>query len=390
MKLFKMLKYTVLAGLATLTLPMSAQAALPFGEWTVTTDATNTGLIAGCPTGGTCTPLVYGEGFLQQQVGIGPDTYIQTIITDPTANCSTPPCDQSLPYSDESYVRSTGTSSGIAAKQSMSDANLNFGGSTTLYVGWAATTDGSIKPLNSANLNITQNFTDPGVLGVFGDEFNSSFGLKINMDANGNQTGKSMSIGQTVEMGNGVNVNTGDIQRFIIEQRSGDMLTAATTGFVLGTTSFDTSTIPATPLNGTAGTGATNTTGGAQWVADDPATTTVVEGDDVMLVWLGQTVGDGSTGGLSKFGYESVKVVGNTASGTANQFASTFSTDTTGIGAQTGLSSAQPFNWDAATFGYAAPTLPQPAISTTVNNVTTVTDAGACENGVAADGVTCL
>jgi len=359
MKLLNTLKYAALTGLATLALPMSAQAALNFGQWTVTTDTTNTGLIAGCPSGvpADCTVLVTGEGFLQQQYDDGTNVYIQTIVTDPTANATDP---TTLPYSDESFVRSSGTSNGIAGKQSMSDASFNFSGSTTLYTGWAATTDGSIKPVNSANLNITQGFTDPGGTAT-GDEFSSSFGLKINLDVAGNQTGKSMSIGQIVEMGNGTVVNSTDIQSFIIEQRSGDMLTNANPagGFKLGNTSFD---VNNNALNGTnndpVGTFDDNMPNPLTWQADDGST---VKGDDVMLVWLGQQVSDSTTGGgLSKFGFERATVTGDTtnASVTPDQTASTFSTDTTGIDTSV-VDGTAPFNWDAATFG-TIPTLPTP------------------------------
>ena len=358
MKLLNTIKIATLTGLAALALPMAAQAALSFGNWDVGPSGGNAvGEIAGCPSGvpADCTVLVSGEGFLQQQYSdtASGNVYIQTIVTDPNADATDP---ATLAYSDESFVRSSGTSSGIAGKQSMSDASFNFTGSTTLYTGWAA--DAAIKPSGEANLNITQGFSDNGGAAT-GDEFSSSFGLKINLDGAGNQTGKSMSIGQVVEMGNGIDINTTDIQRFVIEQRSGDVLTTGNTGFKLGNTSFDASN---NALNGT------NNDPGAfddampdplTWQADDGST---VKGDDVMLVWLGQQVGDGSAGGgLSVFGYESATVVGNTAnaSATADQYATTFSTDTPGVGTQTGLTSSAPFNWDIPAFG-AAPTLPTP------------------------------
>jgi len=356
MNLRNTIKIAALAGLTTMALPMGAQAALSFGDWTVGPVGPNTGVISGCPTGASCTVLVSGEGFLQQQVdyaaagGTPAASYIQTIVTDPTAVAANASEVAALPYSDESFVQASGTQSGIAGKQSMSDPGFNFSGSTELYTGWATTE----KPAGLANLNIAQGFSDPGVVGVYGDEFASTFELKINLNANGDQTGKSMSIGQIVEMGDGTAANISDIQRFIIEQRTGDIQTAANTGFKLAATSFDAN---GAPLNGTTGAGVT-------WGALD----------DVMVVWLGQKVSDDSTGGgLSQFGYESVSVVDDQGVA-ADQFASTFSTTTPGIGTQTGLSEAAPFNWDATTFGAAAPTLPEPAI-----DGTPVTDAGALE-----------
>ena len=355
MKLLSTLKYAVMAGLATLALPMAAQAALNFGNWSVTLDTNSQGVISGCPSGvpADCTVLVSGDGFLQQQYDDGTTVYIQTIITDP--GVAGLPVD--LKYSDESFVRSSGTSDGIAAKQTMSDPSFNFTGSASLYIGWAATTDGSIKPIGSANLNITQGFSDPGGT-ASGDEFSSDFGLKINLDTAGNQTGKSMSMAQNVEMGNGIKVNTTDIQRFVIEQRSGDMLANANPagGFKLGNTSFDSSGNALNGTNNDPGTFDDAMPDPLTWQADNGTTIT---GDDVMMVWLGQQVSDDS-GGLSVFGFERTTVKGDTtnASPTPNQEATTFSTATTGID-NTEVSTAKPFNWDTATFGL-IPTLPAP------------------------------
>ena len=351
MKLLSTLKYAVVAGLATLALPMAAQAALNFGNWTVGPVGTDVGVIDGCPSGVAtdCTVLVTGEGFLQQQYDDGTNVYIQTIITDPNANCSstTPTCDEILPYADESFVRSSGTSSGIAAKQTMSDSTLNFSGSATLYLGWA-----TAEANGAANLNITQGFTDPGNLAVTGDEFSSNFGLKINLDSAGNQTGKSLSMAQTVEMGNGVDVNTTDIQSFVIEQRAGDLLTDPNpgTGFALGNTSFDPSTGDA--LNGT------NNNDPNFSAAGMPAPLTWTAGDDVMMVWLGQQVSaDG--GGLSSFGFERATVDDPATATKPDQEASTFSTDTVIIDTNNPVSPTNPFNWDTVSFG-AVPTLPAP------------------------------
>jgi len=363
------IKAFVLAGMTALSVPVTAEAALTFGEWTVTTGGASTGVISGCPTGASgCTTLVQGEGFLQQQVdfaavGATPAvSYIQTIITDPNANAATAGEVAALPYSDESYVQTTGSQNGIAGKQTITDANFNFNSSTELYTGWAA----AEKPVNSSSLNITQSFSDKGTVGLFGDEFTSSFNLKVDLDAAGQQLGKSMTLGQIVEMGDGNTANLTDIQQFLIEQRTGTLQAEdnSATGFALAATSFDNN---GNPINGTSGSSAIGITGGAA---------TWVPGDDVMIVWLGQKVSadTAGNGGISVFGYESISV---NPSATSEQFASTFSTASTGIGTQTAASAALPFNWDQTTFGVAAPTLPAPAVSTPP----TITDSGACEAG---------
>jgi len=382
MKFKTCIKAVTLAGLASFAIPMSAQAALTFGEWTVTTDAANniTGQISGCPTAATgCTALVQGEGFLQQQVdfpaqngidalgnpiSLPATSYIRTIITDPNANALTPTAVAGLPYFDESYVQTAGGGTGIVGKQTVTDAGFNFSSSSELYIGWG--TNELIKPAGKNNLNLNQQFTDVGVSGVFGDEFQSNFDLKVDLAANGTQSGKSMTIGQIVEMGtNGVN-NTTDIQRFLVEQRTGSLQTQSNPSFALAATSFD---AQGNPINGTAGSSAIGMQPGgvASWTSSD----------DVMLVWLGQNVSADTNGDgvASIFGYESVTV---TPSGTTtpSQFASTFSNDTAGVGAQTAASVTAPFNWDQTTFGVAPPTLPVPAIA---NPNGTFTDSGVLE-----------
>jgi hypothetical protein len=384
MKLYNPIKMIALAGLMATVLPMSAQAALTFGGWSVTTGAIN----STCP-GTTCNTLVTGDGFLQEQVTLNAVTYIHTVITDPNASGAA----SAVPYSDESYVVSGGNTVGIAAKQSMTDTSFNFSGSTTLYSGWAANGATNIKPGGDANLNIIQSFSDDGGA-AFGDEFSSSFGLKINLAADGTQTGKSMSVGQILEMGNGVTANTTDIQRFVIEQRAGDMLASANTagGFKLGNTSFSATDVP---LNGTDNVGNVpdaDLANPVTWQADDGNT---VKGDDVMLVWLGQEVSDGTAGGgLSVFGYESVTVVGETtnASVTPDQFASNFSTEVTdpvlnntNIGT---INETTPFNWDAA-FG-TVPALPAPAVNNGTINTPNYVDSGACTSGTTLNTATGL
>jgi len=343
MNVRKTINRLFLAGAAAAVLPMTAAHAVShpvFDGWTVSGGT----ISATCQSGASCSTLVSGDGFLQQQVDTGSDSYIRTIITDAGANSATNTSgSSSVNYSDESFVLSGGTTSGIAGKQSLTDAAFGFTGTSELYAGWA----NSLSAAAQGNVVITQSFSDAGVSGVFGDEFENSFKLAIKQDAAGAVTGKSMSIGQIVEMGDGAAVNTSDIQKFIVEQRTGSFITAteANAGFDLAATSFDAAN---NPLNG----------GTSAWVA----------GDDVLFVWLGQQVSD-ETGGLSVFGFESVQV--DPADGSATRLVDTFSTTTPGIDASQ-VDVVAPFNWDSVVTGSAAPTLPAPAIDGS-------TDAGALE-----------
>jgi len=328
MKLHNTIKTTALAGFAAAMLPFSANAALTFDSWAVTT-----GTIAyTCPAGITCTTLVSGDGFLQQQYtdsGSG-TVYIQTIVTE--AGATGTGGSAGVNYSDESFIQTGGSTSGIAGKQTMADTAFNFTGSSQLYTGWATSEPGAA----AGNLQIAQGFTDAGTA-VAGDEFTSSFGLNINLDTAGNQTGKTMSISQVAWMGDGATANTTDVQSFVIEQRQGDLLASANSqlnGFQLGNTSFDSA---GTPL---------------------PSPVTWVAGDNVMVVWLGQRVSDGSAGGgLSTFGYESV-TASTTATLPGTPTATTFSTSTTDPVVDNTVTTASPFNWDSATTSGAAPVLP--------------------------------
>jgi len=331
MNVRKTIKRLILTGATAAVLPVTVYAASTapvFEGWTVSGGA----ITAGCQAGASCSTLVTGDGFLQQQVDDGGVSYIRTIITDAGATSAGGQTGSaSVNYSDESFVLSGGTTSGIAGKQSLSDAAFGFTGTSELYTGWA----NSLTAATNGNVVITQSFTDKGVQGVFGDEFENSFKLAIKQDGSGTVTGKSMSIGQIVEMGDGSVVNTTDIQKFVVEQRSGSLLTSANTGFDLAATSFDAAS---NPLNG----------GTAAWAA----------GDDVLFVWLGQQVSDDS-GGLSVFGFESVEV---TPAGGSATLVDTFSTVTAGIDASQVIETA-PFNWDSTATGIAtAPTLPAPAI----------------------------
>ncbi len=315
-----------LAGMMAAALPLAVQAAPVFDNWsasagTITPD-TGAGSYCGQATV-TCTALVSGDGFLQQEVVDAGTTYIQTIITDAGAT-GTP--GSTLPYSDESFIKQ-GASSGVMSQQrsSESSATFNFANTATLYTGWA----GSFIPAGMANMNIDQSFTDQGNAAVNGDGLFNSFLMSINQDTTGTVTGKKMSLRQDLGMGDGVATNTTDAQSFVGEQRTGDLNTAAG-GLTLGTSS-----------SGTGG-------GTVNWVA----------GDDVLVVWLGQQVDTAAAGAsapsLSKFGFESV--TNNTTPATASTFSTTQVDVDDGAGGV-----AAPYAWDAA-FG-AAPKLtlpPQP------------------------------
>ncbi len=322
-----------LVGVVAMILPMGIQAAPVFDNWsadtgTITPD-TGAGSYCGS-TGVSCTPLVSGDGFLQQQVVDSGVTYIQTIITDSGAGAVGGTAAPGLPYSDESFIRQ-GATNGIMSQQRSvesttgTNTQFDFSNTVSLYTGWAA----GFIPGGEANVNINQSFTDAGKTTVTGDGLFNSFIMNINLDAAGTVTGKKTSLRQDLGMGDGTATNTTDSQSFVLEQRSGD-LNGAAGSLALGTSS-----------SGTGG-------GTVNWVA----------GDDVLVAWLGQQVNTAATGdpvSLSKFGFESV--ANNTGTPVS---ATTFSTDQVNVDNGAG-GIAAPYAWDAA-FG-TAPTLklpPQP------------------------------
>ena len=322
---------------AAFAAPFAATQAEPsFDGWSVSAGTINAAAGALCSTAGiSCTPLVTGDGFLQQTVvdttGAATVSYVQTIITD-TGATGTPGA--GLAYSDESFVRQDQTA-GILSQQRTAQSTTavvgaagatSFTGTATLAMGWAQNLT-TVRP----DLNITQNLIDDGLQAVTGDEFGNSFALEANRDATGATTGKKMSIRQDVKMGTStVTNNTTDVQSFVVEQRTGTQLPAAAVGGCL-TLGAATGTV-----NAAAGTGGT-----VAWAA----------GEDVMVTWLGQTVNtQGGVGAstLSKFGFESITNLTTPAT------ASTFSTINTGIDEGAGV--VLPFAWDTA-FGAAAPTV---------------------------------
>ena len=334
MEIRNTIKRLALVGATAALLPLGSAVAGGPGFDSINVAAGSTGDIIGCPATATCTPLITGEGFLQQEVifdsGTGNETFIQTIIIDPLASAAGANTDvTTLAFSDITFIQMAGSSNGIKGLQTLTDDPLNtnpldetgnlFEGTTELLIGtWA-------QEAGKANLNISQTFRDNGgtgkAIGAAGateteDDFVNSFTMGLNLGAGGVVLGKQMDMLQDVGMSDPtVSAPGNDFQRFVIRQRSGDLLTGA-------------GSITLAPVAGSPGTGGT-----AAWNASD----------DVMVAWIGQRVGLGGIG-VSTFGFQSVNDV------TDNSVVSTFSLSSADV-------SAAPFSWDATNFD-AAPVLP--------------------------------
>lgn len=321
-----------LAGIV-MVLPMGIEAAPVFDNWSADTGTITPDTAAGsyCASAGvSCTPLVSGDGFLQQQVVDSGVTYIQTIITDAGAGAVGGTAATGLPYSDESFIRQ-GATSGIMSQQRSTESTttattqFDFSNTVSLYTGWAA----GFIPLTQANVNINQTFTDAGNSTVGGDGLFNSFIMNINQNAGGTVTGKKASLRQDLGMGDGAVANTTDSQSFVLEQRSGDLNTASGSLTLAATTATNGGTV--------------------SWVA----------GDDVLVAWLGQQVNTAAAGdpaSLSQFGFESV--ANNTGTPAS---ATTFSTSQVDVVSDGAGGYVSPYDWDT-TFG-TAPALklpPQP------------------------------
>jgi len=338
MKIRNTIKGLAFMGATAALLPLgSAMAAGPGFDGINVLNGT-TGTLGGCPTAaaGACNILITGEGFLQQEVVVGGQTYIQTVIIDPLAAGATGDTDvTTLDFSDITFIQMAGASSGIKGLQTLSDQAADiattgnrFDASTELLIGWAEET-------GKSNLNVTQAFYDNGNTGKVQstgvtdasqqeDDFFNSFTLGVNLDAAGATTGKAMDMVQDVGMSAGGSGGT-DFQRFVVRERAGDALDSS-----------GTLTLVAVP--GSAGTG-----GSLAWTQ----AATPSDSDDVMVAWLGQRVGLGGLG-VSTFGFQSLDNKSD-----ALDPISTFSTSSADV-------TASPFSWDAGmvnNFG-AAPVLP--------------------------------
>ncbi len=330
MKIRNVVKSLAMVGAAAALLPISSAMAAGPGFTGIEVLANTTGTLVGCPTGGgaTCKILIDGEGFLQQEVTVGADTFIQTVIIDPLAPADVSASNTNvttLAFSDITFIQMSGSSNGIAGLQTMRDDPNDgtgdlFNATSELAIGtWAD------KGVGFADLQIDQTFRNNGGTGVAigapgatqtEDDFENTFSLGVNLDGAGLATGKTMDMTQDVGMSDPtVSAPGNDFQRFVIRQRSGDLMTSA-------------GTLTLQPNATSPGTGGT-----ATWAATD----------DVMVAWLGQRVGLGGLG-TSTFGFESVNDV------TDGAVISTFSTSSTDV-------TASPFAWDAGNFG-TAPVLP--------------------------------
>lgn len=310
----------------------AAQALPVFDSWSVSSGT----ITVTCPSGFTCETVSEGDGFKQVQWtdNTTNDTFIQTIITDQNASGDPPGGGTPVPYSDESFIQ-LGNVNGIMSKQHSLQEDVDSGTSTVIAsfettsdirTGWANTAPDASNP----NMAVTQTFSNEGDATVTGDEFDSNFSVKIIHDSSGAVQDRSMSIDQTAGLGDGSTDST-DAQRYVLEQRKGAFTTTAS-DMTLDASSFDS-------------TGAALNGGTVDWAS----------GDEVMLRWIGQRVNTGSQG-VSVFGFEGIT---NAASTTGQTEATTFSTTSTGIVADSTdpQGYVSPFDWDS-TFGTTPPTLP--------------------------------
>ena len=321
MKIRNIVKSLALVGATAALLPVGNAVAGGPGFDNIVLESGSTGDLSGCPSTASCTPLISGEGFLQQEVRLGTETYIQTVIIDPLSSNAAADTDIStLSFSDITFIQMSGSTNGIKGLQRITDDPLTtnaadtsgnlFSGTTELLIGaWADDGD----PL-TGDLAITQSFRDNSGTGTAigsgtdasqtEDDFVNTFSLDINLDGN-TQLGKKMDMQQDVGMSDPTVTSPGDdFQRFVIRQRSGDLLTAAGS-LELGPASAGT------------------TSGGTvEWT----------DSEDVMMTWLGQRVNLGGTGSAI-FGFQSV----DNRSDSVDPI-STFSTSSAGTDS--------PFTWD--------------------------------------------
>src|SRR3569833_2770629 len=119
-----------------------------------------------CPTNFTCGAGIIGDGFMQRTLTDSTGTqFFQTIITD--KGVAGQP--NTLGFSDESYVRSGGSSNGNAGRQRVTDLGItqpgtNLVSSNELKLGWASSVG---TPAIALSQSVTQ--ADLG--------FSTSFGL---------------------------------------------------------------------------------------------------------------------------------------------------------------------------------------------------------------------
>lgn len=299
-------------GSAMLISTSAALAAPPisYGQYTASAGTITTGAVVGgtftasaCPTGFTCGAEIKGDGFMQRQITetSSGSVYFQTVILDKgttaTSNPTTGYVDLSAkPFADESFVLQGGgtgiaDSSHVFATPVAPDTST-FTGDTAINVGWAKT-----APENA--IDVHQVINDPA-------KANMDFRLT---DASSDNSQPIVTIDETVYMADALGNNpNNDRQHLYLKQ-----LKAATGGTTVA--------LPA---------------------SNPPVATTVSYngGDIVQVMWLGQQVTGGTSGGAQLFGTQSY-TVNPTTTPTSVSYS-----DQTATG---------PWNWDTTFFG-AAPT----------------------------------
>lgn len=298
-------------GSAMLISSSVALAAPPisYGQYTATGGTITTGEVLGgtftaaaCPAGFTCGAAITGDGFLQRQVtdtGTG-NVYFQTIILDKgstvASNGTTGFADLSTsPFADESFVLQGGgtgiaDSSHVFATPTAPDTST-FTGDTALNVGWAKGTTENL-------IDVHQVIDDP-------NKATMDFSLT---DASTDNSQPIVTIDETVYMADAAGNNpNNDRQHLYLKQ-----LKASGAGT---TVALPTGATPATTLSYAAN-------------------------DIVQVMWLGQQVTGGTTGGQQLFGTQAY-TINPTTTATSISYS-----DQTATG---------PWNWDTTFFG-AAPT----------------------------------
>jgi len=297
-------------GSAMLISSSVALAAPPisYGQYTASSGTITTGEVVGgtftasaCPSGFSCGAAITGDGFLQRQVTetSSGSVYFQTIILDKGTTAGSDPTTgfvdlTAKPFADESFVLQGG-GSGIADSSHVyatpvAPDTSTFTGNTAINVGWA-------KASASENLiEVNQIIDDPS-------KANLNFTLT---DASTDNTEPVVTIDETVYMPATSGPPGTDKQRFYLKQ-----LKATADG-----------TTVALP------------------VSNPPVATTVnyLSGDIVQVMWLGQQVTGGTSGGAQLFGTQSY-TVNPTTTATSVSYS-----DQTATG---------PWNWDATFFGTA-------------------------------------
>jgi len=166
-----------------------------------------------CPTNFTCGAGIIGDGFMQRTLTDSTGTqFFQTIITD--KGVAGQP--NTLGFSDESYVRSGGSSNGIAGRQRVTDLGITQPGtnlvtSNELNLGWASSVG---TPAIALSQSVTQ--ADLG--------FSTSFGLTDMPVAPGAPTGsgtngelRTIALDQSILLSPGTQGST-DKQVFALRQ----------------------------------------------------------------------------------------------------------------------------------------------------------------------------